>query len=372
VGPTPILLMVRRLNYGGCERDLAKVALGLDPSEFKVYVGCFRLDGLRVEELRQAGIPLIEFPVRSFRSFGAMRAAIDMRRCIRDYGIQLVHCFDVPTSMWGAPVARLWNVPVICSQLSYRTLCSSLERRVLRFSDRVSAKIVVNCVAMQRHVTGDEGVPVEKTYLCYNGVDTSIFHPGTVSRPPELSTAAVVIGTVANLRQEKGIDLLLKSFSLLRQAAVEAKLLIVGDGPEMEPLRAMARQLGIANDTLFLIGKPDISEEMRGIDIFVLPSYSEAFSNALLEAMASGCAVIGSNVGGTPELIEDGENGFLFQSGSVEDLAAKLRIMVENAKLRLRFQRNSAARARNEFSLGRNLACFRQLYRSLTGSGSGA
>jgi glycosyltransferase involved in cell wall biosynthesis len=358
--------MVRRLNYGGCERDLAKIAMGLDRSEFTPYVGCFRPDGLRVDELKQAGIPIIEFPVKSLRSWGSLRGALDMRRYIREYGLQLVHCFDVPTAMWGAPVGRFWGVPVVVSQLSYRTLYSSTERRLLRFADRVATRILVNCVAMKRHMIQDEGAPEEKTYLCYNGVDTSIFHPGPASRPEKLTGANVVLGTIANLREEKGIDLLLKGYALLRKMIGGTKLFIVGDGPEMDALQNLARELGIADDTLFLVGKPDISSEMRALDIFVLPSYSEAFSNALLEAMASGCAVVGSDIGGTPEMIDDGKNGLLFQCGSAEDLAAKLRIVVENAEMRSRFQKASARRAREEFSLERNLAGFRQLYLSLT------
>ena len=359
--------MVRRLNYGGCERDLAKIAMGLDRSEFTPYVGCFRPDGLRVEELQKAGIPIIAFPIESFRSMGAVRAAMDMRRYIRQYGIQLVHCFDVPTAMWGAPVSRFWGVPTVISQLSYRTLNTAGERRVLRFADRVSTRIVVNCLAMQRHMVEDEGAPLQKTYLCYNGVDTAIFHPGPAARPEKLNGASVVLGTVANLREEKGIDLLLKAYAQLRKTVQGTKLFIVGDGPQMDELQKLAGDLGVQNDTLFQIGKPDISNEMRALDVFVLPSYSEAFSNALLEAMSSGCAVIGSNIGGTPELIDDGRNGLLFQSRSPEDLAAKLRIVVENAELRSRFQKESAVRARQEFSLEKNLAGFRQLYLSLTG-----
>src|ERR1051326_3572769 len=358
--------MVRRLNYGGCERDLAKIAMGLDRSEFTPYVGCFRPDGLRVDELKRAGIPIIAFPIESFRSLRSLRAVLDMRRYIRQYGIQLVHCFDVPTAMWGAPAARIWGLPVIVSQLSYRTLISSGERTLLRFADRIAKKIVVNCRAMQRHMTEDEGAPVEKMYLCYNGVDTTIFHPGPAVRPEPLMGASIVIGTIANLRQEKGIDLLLRAYAMLRTVVQDTKLFIVGDGPEMDNLQNLSRELGIAEDTLFMIGKPDISNEMRALDIFVLPSYSEAFSNALLEAMASGCAVVGSDIGGTPELIENGRNGLLFETGSREDLMAKLRMVVENSELRVQFQKASAARAREEFSLVKNLAGFRHLYLSLT------
>src|ERR1051325_11269580 len=136
--------MVRRLNYGGCERDLAKIAMGLDRSEFTPYVGSFRPDGLRVEELKQAGIPIIEFPVKSLQSMGSLRGVMDLRRYVREYGLQMVHCFDVPTAIWGAPASRLAGVPVIVSQLSYRTLYSSGERRLLHFADRIATRVVVN------------------------------------------------------------------------------------------------------------------------------------------------------------------------------------------------------------------------------------
>jgi glycosyltransferase involved in cell wall biosynthesis len=82
---------------------------------------------------------------------------------------------------------------------------------------------------------------------------------------------------------------------------------------------------------------------MRTIDIYVLPSLSEAFSNALLEAMACGCCPVGSRVGGTPELIADGERGLLFEPGNVEDLAAKLSLLIENPSLRRRYADASAA-----------------------------
>jgi glycosyltransferase involved in cell wall biosynthesis len=101
------------------------------------------------------------------------------------------------------------------------------------------------------------------------------------------------------------------------------------------------------------------------MDVFALPSHSEAFSNALLEAMASGCACVGSDVGGTPELIVDGETGLLCQRGSVEDLAAKLRRLIGDAALRKQLGARAAQVTREKFGLARNLTCFSEIYSSM-------
>jgi glycosyltransferase involved in cell wall biosynthesis len=98
------------------------------------------------------------------------------------------------------------------------------------------------------------------------------------------------------------------------------------------------------------------------MDIFVLPSESEAFSNALLEAMACGCCPVGSRVGGTPELIADGERGLLFESGNAADLAEKLALLIRDAGLRHRFGEAAAACARDTFSIQRAVQRMAELY----------
>ena len=110
---------------------------------------------------------------------------------------------------------------------------------------------------------------------------------------------------------------------------------------ELPRLEANASRLGIAGDSVFIPATRQVPDWLRAIDIFVLPSYSEAFSNSLLEAMACGCAVIGSRVGGTPELIGGDQRGLLFTSGDSADLARQLVALAGNQSLR----RELAARA---------------------------
>ena len=228
----PILIMVRKLDIGGCERDLTKLALGIDRSRFEPHVGTFIPQGLRVGELKAAGIPILHMPVTSLAGSGMVKGALMMRRYIQEHGIQLVHPYDVPTVIFGVPMARAFQVPVvIASQLSYRDNYLTRERHLLRITDRMVDAVVVNSAAVGRHMIEDEKADPDLLYLCYNGVDTQIFHPGEVDRPPSVAGASVVIGAVVNFRSEKGLDLLIDAYARIRARHQGTKLVLVGFGP---------------------------------------------------------------------------------------------------------------------------------------------
>jgi glycosyltransferase involved in cell wall biosynthesis len=364
--PQPVLLMVRELTLGGCERDLTKMATYLDRSRFTPHVGCFIAKGLRFDELSARNIPVVEFPVRSFMSPSLVSGARAMARYIRAHGIRLVHPFDVPTTLFGVPVARACGIPGIASQLSYRNhLYSRRELFLLRMVDRISSKIVVNSKEIQRHLVEEEKVRADLTYLCYNGVDTNEFHPRGRERLPQLKDSKLVVGIVCALRQEKGLTLLVEAFAKIRQDRDAMKLVIVGQGPMRDQLEALRDRLDLQNEMLLAPATSDVAAWMRSIDIFVQPSTFESFSNALLEAAACGCCLIGSRVGGTPELICDQTSGLLFDSGDVDGLVECLKKAIRDDDLRNRLASAAAHRAATEFSIGRAVTRTEALYTSL-------
>jgi glycosyltransferase involved in cell wall biosynthesis len=370
--PWPVLLVVRELGIGGCERDLTKIAAGLDRSRFNPFVACFRPEGLRSDELRAAGVPVLELPVRSFRNWTVLNGAASLQRYLRRHRIRLVHAWDVPAGLFAIPLARLFRVPyLIFSQLSYRELVGGATMFLLRRIDRLSHRIHVNCEAMRRYMIEHEGAPPERLFLCHNGVDTRIFHNHGRLRPEILRQASLVIGTVAALRPEKRIDLLLRAFAALSPDP-GVKLVIVGSGPLRLSLERLAGELGVGGNCVFIPTTRDVASWMRAIDIFVLPSDSEAFSNALLEAMACGCCPVGSEVGGMPELIAHGRHGFLFPRGEAESLSAHLKCLAENHELRKRFAVQAAAYARENFPIEKTLNRMESLYQTLLSQGDSA
>lgn len=357
------MLMARELDQGGVERDVAKIAIHLDRERFETHVGSFHASGMRYEELRASGIPLLHLPVISLFSKAALAAAIRLGRYLRKHAIQVLHCYDV-TGALGVPVARCAGLPaILASQLSYREILDWKTQLVLRMADPLADAMVVNCEAIRRYMIETEGIPERRVELCYNGVDVTQFYPAQAPKPAEVAGASLVVGAVCALRPEKALPLLQEAFARAARPA-GSKLAIVGSGVELAALEQNAARLGITGDSVFVPATREVAMWMRAIDIFVLPSYSEAFSNSLLEAMACGCAVIGSRVGGTPELIGEEERGLLFHSGDAGELARKISMLIEARELRLNLAAKAVSFARGltiEVAARRTAAIYEKL-----------
>ena len=344
--------MVRSLEHGGCERDTAKIAVALDRDRFQPHVAVFVAGGFRENEVAAAGIPILHLPVNSFKNSSVLRGARLLGAYIRQHRIQLVQTMDVPMNMFGALVARWYGVPVVVtSQLSFRSMYSLHERLALRVTDRLSDRIVVNSRAVGRSLAREYGVPERKLYLCYNGVDTAQFRPGRRILPPGLERASLVVGSVCVMRSEKRVDWVLRSFAKIRDLEPEARLLLVGDGAEVPQLKAVCQQLGLECTCHFEPGQADVVPWLRCIDVYINSSSTESFPNGLLEAMACGCCVIGSAVGGIPELVTHMQDGLIFDPQKEDQLVEMLRLAINDAALRERLRRNAVETAQQRFSM---------------------
>jgi glycosyltransferase involved in cell wall biosynthesis len=370
--PWPIVLLTQSLDLGGSERQLATLAMSLDRRVFDPIVACFDCRGVRGDDLRRAGVPVVEFPVRSFV---APHTAVVGRRLyswLRQRQIVLAHAFDVPTAAFAVPLARAARVPVVLSsQRGDRRLFARGIQRVLRVADHLADAIVVNSDYVRRVLVAEFGVQDESIRICRNGLDVGVFHPGedraAVARlsPRATSDAELVVGIVAALRPEKSIETLIDAFSQL--ADRRHRLVIVGDGPCKAALEARARERGLNERCSFVSATADVASWYRRIDVFVLPSLNESFSNSLMEAMACGCAVVASNVGGNPELVRDGENGLLFEPGNAADLARRLELVLGDGERRQRLAMGAIHTIRESYTNEASTARFGALYESLIG-----
>jgi glycosyltransferase involved in cell wall biosynthesis len=214
----------------------------------------------------------------------------------------------------------------------------------------------VNCEFVRQHLRNNECVPEGRIRLCYNGVDLSEFSPRETPRD------SVAIGVVCALRPEKDVETLIAAFARIRRPGL--RLVIVGSGSMLAELRSQAEALGLRGDCTFVPATAQVAEWLRAIDIFVLPSRSEALSNSLLEAMACGCCPVASRVGGNTELVRHGENGMLFEAGDVDQLSSVLDTLVELRVLREQL----AAKARctaQQFSIGASVRHMEEIYTEL-------
>jgi glycosyltransferase involved in cell wall biosynthesis len=361
----PVLLMARELGWGGgIERDVSKFARNLRQHGFAPHVACFAGGGARWREIEEANIPLFTLPTDSLRSWATLRQAKVLRAYLSTQHIQLVHAFDAPTDMFAVPVARLAGLPSIASNLWLREMLPRSEQMLLTIVDRLATALFANCHAVARQLVTRAHVPAERIHVCHNGVETGEFHARD-RQSDALRDAGVVVGTLAVLRPEKNTGLLLEAFARVLPRAPGARLLIVGEGPMRGALEARAEALGIRHACMFEGATATPARWLRAMDVFVLPSRFEAFSNALLEAMACGCCPIGSNVGGTPELIEHDVRGLLFESEDLDGLTHALERVVLDPDQRRRFSEAAASFVQQHLTIEHQSARLAEIYRTV-------
>lgn len=290
--------------------------------------------------------------------------------------LRIARAFDVVQLNLFAPRSRVallsyaaWPARVIFvnhhSVLDPSGLRSSAIRRVV---DHWSMARVARFAAVSDFVRGWStaryGLDPAIVRTIHNGVDVQRFHPPEDGR----QDGVVRIMASAHLRPDKGVHHLLEAFQALDAPA--ARLLIAGDGPEEPRLRALAASLGIEGRMEFLGLRDDVPALLRTADLFVHPVVSlEAFGLAVAEAMASGCAVVASRIGGIPEIIEDGVSGLLVRAGDVGELTAALGRLVNDASQRACLGAAARRRIVERFSLERCVAAHLDLCEEVASRG---
>ncbi|WNG40187.1 glycosyltransferase family 4 protein [Archangium violaceum] len=278
---------------------------------------------------------------------------VPMTRRLGSYDV--IHLnFISPRGPLAAAAYAAWPAQVLYTAHSdHVDVNEHVVRRSLRWAVNHATMFRVHSLAgVSEHVRIKEGrrfgIYPHRTRTIFNGVDTRRFHPRT--RP---QGGPVELITVANLVENKGVHHLLRALGRLRSPMV--RLRVVGDGPAQQSLRALAVELGIQHQTEFLGLRNDVHELLSTSDICIQPALAEAFGLTIAEAMACGCAVVASRVGGIPELIEHGRNGLLVEPGDEVGLATALERLVNDPALRHQFGMASRQRACERFELSQTV-----------------
>ncbi len=365
--PVPVLLLIHSLGHGGSERQLAGLAQGIDRSEFSPHVASV-LGGFRADEMRAAGIPVIQLNLRGTLAPNVLSVARGLRHYIRENGIRLLHAFDYGPSLFAIATARSCGIVALSSQRYYMDSVPPKYRVMALASHWLAHGVVVNSAALKTYLHKRLRYPNRRIETCPNGLDTAIFRDGPRERidivNDVVAGAGLVIGTVCVLRREKNLGQLIEAFAKIRVHHTGLKLLIVGSGPEEQNLKDKARNSGLQEkDCVFLPTTVNVPRVLRSIDIFVHPSLSEGMPNAVMEAMACGCAVVATRVGGGPELIEHGVHGLLVDPGNGDQLSAAIETLTQSPDTRRAMGQAGAARIRSEFSIEASCRTIERIYR---------
>jgi glycosyltransferase involved in cell wall biosynthesis len=356
-----VLLVGDTLNFGGTEGQFVEVACGLDRGSWDVDVACIRAEGPLRARLDAVGVRPWSCGRGSFKSPRAVGAIRALARHLRERQIQVVHSFDFYSNVMGVLAARAAKVPaIIASQRDLGNLRPWHEQRIHSAMLRLATHVLVNSEATAERLSRSRAARTGRLSIVRNGVDLGRFRPRDSA---SAAAAAPTVGTLANLRPEKGLLQLVEAAALVRQQVPAVRFSIWGEGQLRPALEARIQALGLT-DTVHLHGSTREPEKaLQQCDIFVLPSLSEACSNVLLEAMATGLPVVTTRIGGNPNLIDDGRTGLLVPAGEPRPLGDAIARLLASRDLAGRVATGARARALAEFGMKRMIEHMEALYR---------
>jgi glycosyltransferase involved in cell wall biosynthesis len=244
-----------------------------------------------------------------------------------------------------------------------------------RLLERLLARITDALIAVSPEVR-DELVafgiaPASKFTVIRLGIDLSSRVPegertrAETRRVMGVSDEQFLVGWTGRMTGVKRTDVVLRAFALLRSRGVPATLCMVGDGPDRGKIEELASELGIVRSCLFTGYQEDVGPFFAAFDVFVLPSANEGTPVTAIEALASGCPVVATRVGGVPDVVQDGEEGVLIDPGSPEQLADALVLLAGDPELRARMGAAGRKRTLPRYAVSRLIDDVDALYREL-------
>jgi glycosyltransferase involved in cell wall biosynthesis len=330
---------VLKLDPGGAERLVVDLARRLRP-DFEPVVCCLDERGAWARELDDAGVRVHVLGRRPGFQPGLGRR---LARLAAEENCGVVHCHQYSPFVYGC-LAKWFSPQLRLVFTEHGRLAgaevSSKRRLANRVLARTPGRFFAVCHELRQFLEA-EGFPAGRLEVCYNGIE-----PGEVASPTSRADArrrldvpedAFVVGSVARLDPVKDLGTLLSAFRRLAADREDARLILVGDGPERERLEASAREGGLAGRVHFLGARDDVRRLLPALDVYVNSSTYEGVSLTIVEAMATGLPVVATRVGGTPEVLEHGVNGRLVPAGGAEALGAALQELAgsDDARRRL-------------------------------------
>lgn len=294
------------------------------------------------EEVTKTGVPIFDFNCMGKHHF--FKAIKKLKALIKTEKVNLLHSFMFHSNIITR-LAAPKNVKVINAQRNtdvWRKFYHNwLDKLTVNKCDKIiccSNKVMQDTIKRTR-------ISKKKFTVAHNGVNVNDYPPA-IHKKKLLYT----IGTVASLTRQKGLEYFLKAAQVLLKERKDLVFVIIGEGELRAKLKNLAKLLGIEKFIEFK-GQQNAQGWFQTFDVFVLPSRWEGFGNVLIEAGAAGLPVVASNVGGIPEIIKDGENGYLTPVGDAEAIAGRVKILLNNLNIRRRMGVNARWKVNYKFAI---------------------
>ncbi len=334
-GRRRIFYILNRLRIGGLENVALELANALNPDRFECTIVSFaRPDPLQEKRLR----PHVRLVALDKKQGNDLSVFYRLYRLFRDARPHIIQTHNWGTLLEGVSSGKVAGVPIIIhaehGTVEERKRNIVIQRWVWKHIDQVLGVSEAHRMKLAQVI----GFPLNKIKIIGNGIDLNRFSvqgdKARIRGQLGLPLEGCYIGAVGGLRPVKDHALLLRAMAKLMGRSEALRLVVSGGGPLADTLQSQALSLGIQGRTHFLGARDDIHNILNTLDIFVLPSKSEAMPLSLLEAMACGLPVVASAVGGIPEMVENGQTGMLVPPKDETALVAALERLIANEKER--------------------------------------
>ncbi|MFA5146143.1 MAG: glycosyltransferase family 4 protein [Candidatus Omnitrophota bacterium] len=363
------LHVTTHLNIGGVSKYVVSLAQALEKKGVECIVASG--GGTMMKELERSGIRHIAVDLKTKFEFGpkVLRAIPAIAGIIREEDIDIVHAHTRVSQVASFFAARRAKIP-------YVSTCHGFFKKRIgrRLFDFWGKGVIAISPSVRDSLVKDFGVAPERVELIYSGIDidrSSNVYSGAeiegLKRVLGIKEGLPLIGTIGRVSPVKGHEFFVKAIAELRSRGRVVQGVIIGDGPDEDNIKTLARVLGV-NDLLYLISaRSDTAKYIAIMDIFVFPSVKEGLGLALLEAMAHAKPCISSDVGGISDIVRDGENGILFPAGDVKKLSDSIGMLLDDHAMGVRIGRAAGETVRGRFSIETMADKVRKFYGEMGG-----
>jgi glycosyltransferase involved in cell wall biosynthesis len=339
--PKSILHLIDSSGVYGAEKVILTLLDESQGSDYPGILGCIRekkTDEVEIaERAGERGIPIHYFTMkRGLNPLGIY----EITKFIKHHHISLVHSHGYKTNVFFG-ILPLRSFPVISTVHGWLKFGTDRKEKVYEFLDSMALKRLNFVVSVSGAVKEDlikRGISKKNIVTIYNGITTDHFQEKfdglEIRKKYLLGHGDYVIGTAGRLSEEKGHSYLIRAIPDLAKEIKNIKLIIAGDGPLKEDLECLVDELGVSNHVRLIGYEKDIEKFLSVLDLFILPSLTEGLPISLLEAMASGRAVIASKVGGIKEVIQNSINGILIPPMDVKALSESIKFLFYDSEAR--------------------------------------
>jgi len=369
MGLPMVMFLITGLAYGGAETQLVNLAISLKKRGWEVRVVSMLPPQAFTEELKEAGIPLSTLNMR--RGVADPRAVFGLVKMLREWRPQILTSFMFHANLLGRIAGRLAGVPIVVSSIRNENFGGPRRDRMLRMTDWMGQISTTNSNLAADKLVKRGVVPRERIHVIPNGLVLDKFTVKNSSRTEFRQQLGITERdflwlAVGRLEEQKDYSNLLQAFKIIIQDGHEAQLRVAGQGPLLENLQRQSINLGISGRVVFLGLRRDIPLLLDAADGFVLSSAWEGLPNVVMEAMAAAKPVVATSVGGVPELVQEGVNGYIVPPGDSEALAvAMVKMMALPEADRWAMGRAGRAHIEANYSLERVVDQWEELYRQL-------